>query len=148
MGFAAAVEGAGVALSALSTAKSISERKEGAKAQETLLRGRQTQERLAAVQQSNSEADSLEKTLSTAKAIAASRGIDLASGSFRNIQKSSFDAFDQDEKNRALNLSFRESALTSQIESEKRSASAGVFGDVLDFGSKFFEQSSLLDVNK
>lgn len=142
---ATAVAIAGLAVSAAGTAESIKQRSEAAEAQDRQIRQRQSQDRLAAVQQSNTEADSLEKTLSKAKAIAASRGIDLASGSFRNIQKSSFDAFDQDEKNRALNLSFRSDALDRQVEAQKRSARAGAFGDVLDFGSRFFEQ---LDVNQ
>lgn len=102
----------------------------GAEEQRAAIRRRQTQERLAAEQQSLGRLDSLQNVLAAQQAAIATRGIGAGGGSFRAIQRNTFNAFNQDEKASALNLSFRQAALRDQLEASKLNEFAQILGNV------------------
>lgn len=136
-------EVASLVVAAASTAESISARNQAAAAQEQQFRLQQTQVRLATTEREKARADRLQRIFGTQLAQEAARGISPASPSFKAIQQKSFNAFENDNKADALNLSFKENALSSQIDATRSAARAAEFGSIANFALSSFNQLNL-----
>lgn len=131
MGTAAAIE---IGIAVVGAAASAKASADASAAQEQQLMLRKRQEKLKAAQGTIEESDKLRVVLAKQRALASVRGISAASGSVKSLSNLSFKAFDEDEKNRALNLSFIDSALDAQIRAEEQKSEAGFFGSLSDVG--------------
>lgn len=125
-------EAAEIAIAVIGAGAAENARENAAERQDEQLRERKLQERAKAAQGTIEESDKLRKVLAKQRALASVRGLSAASGSVKSLSSLSFNAFDEDEKNRALNLSFADSALDAQIRAEDEKSEAGFFGSLID----------------
>lgn len=102
--------------------------------QEGQIRSQQTQQRIAAAQQSINRNKQLDQVLSNANAQAASRGISSASGSFKAIQDKSIEQGITADRIGKMNLNFKEEALRNKMQATQLNATAERFQSLLDVG--------------
>ena len=129
--YAAAAE---LIVAVVGTAASVEAQQNAADAQEAQLEEKKKQERLKAAQGTIEESQKLRVVLAKQRALASVRNLSSASGSVKSLSNQSLAAYDEDEKNRALNLSFTDSALDAQIRAEDEKSEAGFFGGLSDIG--------------
>lgn len=104
-------------------------------AQSEATASRLSQERLASAQRGLNRAQELNKVISTSESLAGARGAFGSSPSFAAIINKSFQAFEQDERADALNLSFREDFLKQQASASKSASEARIFGQIGSLGA-------------
>ncbi|KKN21522.1 hypothetical protein LCGC14_0924390 [marine sediment metagenome] len=130
-------------VAAAGTAAEISQQQKAAEAQEALIRERQVQNQLASTQRSARRAKKFEAVVSAQRAIAGAHGISLASPTFASIKLQSFEQFEKDNKNAALNASFENNALNTEIGGINAKATAGEWGAGISFVGGAFQQVDL-----
>lgn len=148
MGTLAAAELAGeLAIAAAGTAASIAARNAAAESQEQIFRAQQLQFRLSETDRANKRITKLRQVFGSQLAEAVARGVSPASPTFKAIQQQSFNNFEQDNKADALTLSFKENALSSQIDATQSAARAGEFASIANFAFSSFNQLNLNNPN-
>ncbi len=143
----AALEVASLVVGGVATAGSLFEQQQAEQAQIGQFRLQQTQLRIAETTRSSARIDRLQSVFGSQLAQEVARGISPASGSFKAIQQKSFNAFEDDQRADALNLSFKENALNSQIDATRSAFIGHVFGEVSNFALSSFNQLNLNNPN-
>lgn len=142
-----AFEAAELFVAAVGTAASISEKQQGAAAQENQFRQQQIQLRLQQVDAQTRRTDQLQRIFGEQAASEVARGISLASPSFKAIQQQSFNAFNDDNRAESLSLSFKENALNSQIDATRAGANIGSFAIAANAAAGAFGSMNLNNPN-
>ena len=143
----AAIEIGSLIVSAIATGASVVSQQEAADAQEQQFRIRQNQLRLQHVDAARQRTEQIQRVFGRQAVNEVARGISLASPSFKAIQQQSFNAFNDDNRASALNLSFQDSALNSQIDATRNSAEVGEFGSIANFAASAFGSMNLNNPN-
>jgi hypothetical protein len=102
-----------------------------AKQQERLLDLQQGQEEIQSEQQGIARARQVRQVTAQATAQAAASGVSVASASVQAVNRSSFDAFQQDNDIEALNISLSKARTAAQKSMIEQKEYSGMFGDFL-----------------
>lgn len=113
---------------------------EAADQQEEILRQQELQSKMKTEEQSIIRMQQMRKNIAAATAEEAARGVSLASPSFKSVVRSSFNAFDQDEKINSLNLSLR----LDQIKEKEQLVRERELGSILGIAGSTAKSISLL----
>lgn len=118
---------------------SIFTQKRAAKTQESMLDLQATQEEIGARQQGLARAKQIRQVMADQTVQAAGGGMESGSGSFQAIQRSSFDAFQQDNMIGALNLATNRAKVEAQRQQIRDRAASGIFDTVAKMATSAFK---------
>lgn len=125
---------AGMAVMVGAEAMSVKSARTGAAMQQDMNDMHLNQVKLAAAQKNLQEIHHTKKLLGAQTAEEATRGISLASPSFKMLQQSSYNTFTQDEKARALNIQYESQITKVENDAAYNRAVAATWGAVAQIG--------------
>lgn len=121
----------------------INAAKEQEQAEQTAIRDRMTQERIAGAQKATARDEAIQNLVGHQMAVEAVSGFDLDSPSFTAITTDDFNKFSQNRSNDALDLNLKENQLQQDMAQTKIATNASIWGDVIGTATSLFSQSGL-----
>jgi biopolymer transport protein ExbB/TolQ len=137
-----------IGLMGLATGAQVFGTQQAAEMRNKQLEMQQANQKLQTAQKQRAESEQLNKVIDNNTVAQVARGFTTNSGSFQAIQRSAFDKYEEDKNANALNLTFRDNYLKSQMDINTEAADINSVGAVANFGFNAFNLMKTRESNQ